>query len=115
MEKAQILRNLGSSELSPPPGGLQPGDREIDSCPCHFPSCLPPVRNGLDSRPDGQHRRPGPPDGRAGVHPNVGSEACRAYLFLLHDTGSLRVNQEALTNVKQILSAVADLEPGEKP
>src|ERR1700730_9408778 len=45
------------------------------------------------------------------------SEARRAErnYFLLHDTGSLRINQEALTNVRQTLNTVADLEPGEKP
>jgi CHASE3 domain sensor protein len=42
-----------------------------------------------------------------------GRRAERNY-FLLHDTASLRVNQEALTNVKQTLSAVADLEPEQK-
>jgi CHASE3 domain sensor protein len=45
------------------------------------------------------------------------SEARRAErnYFLLHDTGSLRINEEALTNVRQTLNTVADLEPGEKP
>ena len=42
-----------------------------------------------------------------------GRRAERNY-FLLHDTASLRVNQEALTNVKQTLSAVAELEPEQR-
>jgi CHASE3 domain sensor protein len=42
-----------------------------------------------------------------------GRRAERNY-FLLHDAGSLRVNQEALANVKQTLSAVAELEPEQR-
>jgi CHASE3 domain sensor protein len=42
-----------------------------------------------------------------------GRRAERNY-FLLHDVGTLRVNQEALTSVKHTLSAVADLEPEQK-
>jgi CHASE3 domain sensor protein len=42
-----------------------------------------------------------------------GRRAERNY-FLLHDAGNLRVNQEALTNVEQIFSAVAELEPEQR-